>query len=191
MDVKMGARTFTEEDAEITDLRADLLQKMQKIDRSAPTAEELAAGGVTKSRYLYFRDSTTTTTEMGFRVDGCQLADGLDAQVPDTSELRTITELDEVLSAVSSYVQRRKALADSFIKQLVELRGLLEVCDVFMERSFIRTSLLFVYSSATNETQLAMIDFPKVTKRKTRLTHRDAWTPVRVLLLQRGWPSVV
>lgn len=108
MDVKMGARTFTEEDAEITDLRADLLQKMQKIDRSAPTAEELAAGGVTKSRYLYFRDSTTTTTEMGFRVDGCQLADGLDAQVPDTSELRTITELDEVLSAVSSYVQRRK-----------------------------------------------------------------------------------
>merc|ERR1719359_2054173 len=44
MDVKMGARTFTEEDAEI------LLQKMRKIDRSAPTAEELAAGGVTKSR---------------------------------------------------------------------------------------------------------------------------------------------
>ena len=117
-------------------------------------------------------------------------------------------------------------LADAFIKQLVELRGLLEVCDVFMERSFIRTSLLFVYSSVTNETQvrqqqqphrrewlaplgvsrrisahlgasrricaqLAMIDFPKVTKRKTRLTHRDAWTPVRVLLLQRGWPSVV
>lgn len=60
-----------------------------------------------------------------------------------------------------------------------------------MERSFIRTSLLFVYSSATNETQLAMIDFPKVTKRKTRLTHRDAWTPVRVLSFQRGWPSVV
>ena len=68
-------------------------------------------------------------------------------------------------------------LADAFIKQLVELRGLLEVCDVFMERSFIRTSLLFVYSSVTNETRLAMIDFPKVTKRKTRLTHRDAWTP--------------
>lgn len=41
MDVKMGARTFTEEDAEISDLRADLLQKMQKARRDtteiAPT----------------------------------------------------------------------------------------------------------------------------------------------------------
>ena len=33
MDVKMGARTFTEEDAKIPDVRADLLQKMQKARR--------------------------------------------------------------------------------------------------------------------------------------------------------------
>ena len=55
MDIKMGARTFIEEEASATSLRSDLLEKMLKVDASAATEEEKKAGGITKMRYLQVR----------------------------------------------------------------------------------------------------------------------------------------
>jgi len=109
MDVKMGARTFTEEEAAKAaaggEIRADLMKKaraqsrpapsplaprrnqrpfaphrlpatatarrglrraaqMLKVNKDAATPEELAQGGITKLRYLQFRDQSTTSTEV-------------------------------------------------------------------------------------------------------------------------------
>jgi hypothetical protein len=109
MDVKMGERTFTEEEAAKAaaggEVRADLLKKaraaatacplpparrhttaptpapaphslsraltgaptpaqMLKVNKEAATPEELAAGGITKLRYLQFRDQSTTSTDV-------------------------------------------------------------------------------------------------------------------------------
>ena len=76
MDVKMGQRTFTEDDAGSSELRSDLMQKMLKVDSNAATPEELAAGGISKMRYLQFREQSTTSRTLGFRVDAVQLAEG-------------------------------------------------------------------------------------------------------------------
>lgn len=50
--------------------RKDMYEKMMKLDPSALTAEEHALKGVTKWRYLRWRDTTTSTSSLGFRIEG-------------------------------------------------------------------------------------------------------------------------
>jgi len=176
MDVKMGERTFTEDDAEQAEPRADLLQKMLKVQSDAATPEELEQGFISKMRYLQFREQSTTSRTLGFRVDAVQLAEGVEAAVPDTAELKTITTREQVSRAIGQYAQLRPQLIDSFLAQLIEVREVLQKCECFMGHSMIRTSLLFVYSSVTNQTQVAMIDFPRAAS-MGRITHREPWQP--------------
>uniref|UniRef100_A0A669EZ66 Kinase n=1 Tax=Oreochromis niloticus TaxID=8128 RepID=A0A669EZ66_ORENI len=74
MDCKMGVRTYQEDElikARVkAPLRSDMYQKMVKMDPSAPSAEEHAQKGVTKWRYLQWRDSTSSTSTLGFRIEG-------------------------------------------------------------------------------------------------------------------------
>lgn len=56
MDVKMGCRTFLEEQVTEPKLRADLFEKMIKLDPDYPTSHERAEGKCTKLRYMQLRE---------------------------------------------------------------------------------------------------------------------------------------
>lgn len=47
-----------------------MYQKMVKVDPSALSEEEHKCRGVTKWRYLQWRDMTTSTSTLGFRIEG-------------------------------------------------------------------------------------------------------------------------
>ncbi|KAK0054916.1 inositol-trisphosphate 3-kinase B, partial [Biomphalaria pfeifferi] len=80
MDVKMGVRTYLEEELQKArkspSLRKDMYQKMIEIDVTAPTSEENEHKAVTKPRYMQWRDEMSSSVELGFRVEGIKKSDG-------------------------------------------------------------------------------------------------------------------
>ncbi|KNC72651.1 hypothetical protein SARC_14789, partial [Sphaeroforma arctica JP610] len=70
MDCKIGYRTFLESEVQNEELRPDLLGKMRKLSPGDITAEEEKAGGVTKLRYMQFRENLSSTSKLGFRIEG-------------------------------------------------------------------------------------------------------------------------
>ena len=70
MDIKMGTRTFLESEVENTKARHDLYDKMVKIDPSAPTEQEHSEKAVTKLTYMKFREELSSSSNLGFRIEG-------------------------------------------------------------------------------------------------------------------------
>ena len=89
MDIKLGTRTFLEDEVNNPDVRSDLLKKMDKLDSTAATEMERESvrrrpcrapgpayahaarsvppqGGITKLRYMQFRERTSTSSTLGF-----------------------------------------------------------------------------------------------------------------------------
>lgn len=185
MDVKMGLRTFSQAECRTAsdEPRADLLGKMIKISPDAPSEEERAAGGVTKLRYLRFRDEASSTKTLGFRIDDVTLNAEYDShELPSTKGLALVATPEQVRTVVAQYLQRRRPLLVSFVQQLRELQAALIACDAFATHCFLRSSLLFVYDGATNQTRVRLIDLTRTTQTEPaadgqprRLEHCVPW----------------
>lgn len=73
MDCKIGVRTYLEEELskakEKPKLRKDMYEKMIQIDKEAPSDDEHRAKGVTKPRYMVWRETISSTATLGFRIE--------------------------------------------------------------------------------------------------------------------------
>ncbi|VDP95453.1 unnamed protein product [Trichobilharzia regenti] len=75
MDCKIGQRTYLESEVSVdgTNVRKDLYLKMISTSPSAPTDKEHQDKGVSKIRYLQWRDSISSTAEFGFRIEAIKV----------------------------------------------------------------------------------------------------------------------
>ncbi|CAH8477481.1 unnamed protein product [Schistosoma bovis] len=72
MDCKIGQRTFSESEVigdSSENIRKDLYLKMMSTSPNAPTEREHREKGVSKVRYLQWRDTISSTAEYGFRIE--------------------------------------------------------------------------------------------------------------------------
>lgn len=77
-----------------------MFEKMLQVDPTAPTAEELQLGGVTKPRYMVWRETISSTASLGFRIEGIRKQDG-----SSSKDYKTVGSPQQILDVLSDFVQ--------------------------------------------------------------------------------------
>uniref|UniRef100_UPI0037E9829E inositol-trisphosphate 3-kinase A n=1 Tax=Semicossyphus pulcher TaxID=241346 RepID=UPI0037E9829E len=161
MDCKMGVRTFQEEELikarTKASLRSDMYQKMVISDPSAPSAEEHAQKAVTKLRYLQWRDTTSSTSTLGFRIEGIMMEDG--SVQRDFRKIFTSTQATE---ALLYFTRSHLDILKAYHSRLLSLSDALRNSLFFKTHEVIGSSLLFVHDHSS-KASVWMIDFGKTT----------------------------
>lgn len=163
--IVMGCRTVVPADFEVEGSApsAELLEKMRALDASAPTAEEEAAGGISRRRYLQFLDSSTSTSSLGFRIDAAKtVVDGELATLPlpEGKALETLHDEADVQAAIGTFLQDDYALCKAVLGKLQALCTALERSAFFARHVLLRSTLLMVYDDAARtKLELKMVSF--------------------------------
>jgi len=175
-----GTRTFLESDADNPRRRLDLMRKMASVDGSSLTEEERISG-VTKLRYMQFREVRSSTATLGWRVEGVRRVD--DARRVSTYPApKLLQSRPELEGALRWFCQRRPAVRAAFTRQLEALQAALESSSWFASNELVSSSLLFLYDDflfSTAPPGIWMIDFAKTVPLPPgqTLTHRAPWSP--------------
>ncbi|KYO28381.1 inositol-trisphosphate 3-kinase A [Alligator mississippiensis] len=175
MDCKMGIRTYLEEELtkarEKPKLRKDMYKKMIEVDPLAPTAEENAQHAVTKPRYMQWRETISSSANLGFRIEGIKRADGT-----CNTNFKTTKTQEQVFQVFMEFIEGNTAILKKYLRRLREIRTILESSDFFKRHEVIGSSLLFVHDSNRNA-NVWLIDFGKTTLLPDgqTLDHRIPW----------------
>uniref|UniRef100_A0A8C5R7Z3 Kinase n=1 Tax=Leptobrachium leishanense TaxID=445787 RepID=A0A8C5R7Z3_9ANUR len=154
MDCKMGIRTYLEEELQKALLkpnpRKDMYNKMVSVDPSAPTPEENEVKAITKPRYMQWRETMSSTAELGFRIEG----------VTVSAKFFKGQELFMVCLFQAAYVNR-----------LESMQAVLQDSVFFTSHEVIGSSVLFVHDRR-GFSNVWMIDFGKTSPVPAHLTLR-------------------
>ncbi|XP_039709407.1 inositol-trisphosphate 3-kinase C [Pteropus medius] len=175
MDCKMGSRTYLEEELvkarERPRPRKDMYEKMVAVDPGAPTPEEHAQGAVTKPRYMQWRETVSSTSTLGFRIEGIKKADGT-----CNTNFKKTQELEQVTKVLEDFMDGNRGILRKYVARLEELREALENSPFFRTHEVVGSSLLFVHDH-TGLAKVWMIDFGKTVALPDHqtLSHRLPW----------------
>lgn len=147
-----------------------MFEKMLQVDPTAPTAEELQLGGVTKPRYMVWRETISSTASLGFRIEGIRKQDG-----SSSKDYKTVGSPQQILGVLNEFVQNHPHALDQYIERLNQLAATLARSEFFASHELIGTSLLFVHDH--NKANVWMIDFAKTHRLPSgiKIDHRREW----------------
>ncbi|XP_065366000.1 uncharacterized protein LOC135958978 isoform X1 [Calliphora vicina] len=158
MDCKIGVRTYLEEELskakEKPKLRKDMYEKMIQIDPNAPSEDEHKAKGVTKPRYMVWRETISSTATLGFRIEGIKKSDGTSSK-----DFKTTKSREQIKSAFREFISGFPHAMARYIQRLRAIRATLECSDFFRSHEVIGSSLLFVHDR--KQANVWLIDFAK------------------------------
>ncbi|CAL8362514.1 unnamed protein product [Lota lota] len=148
-----------------------MYEKMVAVDPGAPTAQESAQRGVLKTRYMQWRESLSSTTTLGFRIEGVRKANG----ECHTNFKRTKSR-EQVTEALRDFVDYNPQTVRGYLSRLKQLRHALEASEFFRTHEVVGSSLLFLHDEA-GRSGVWMIDFGKTSPLPPPLTldHRTPW----------------
>ncbi|CAH8480689.1 unnamed protein product [Heterobilharzia americana] len=177
MDCKIGQRTYSESEVSAdgdlsTNIRKDLYLKMISTSPDAPTEKEHHEKGVSKLRYLQWRDSISSTTEFGFRIEAIKNYGECTRR-----DFQHTCAWNELTRHIKIFVKSRKLIAQNYLIRLLQLRTTLEISEFFASHEFIGSSLLFVHDES-GYANVWLIDFAKIacpSDNRLRLNHRSQW----------------
>ncbi|XP_063547639.1 uncharacterized protein LOC134755091 [Cydia strobilella] len=174
MDCKIGVRTYLEEELakakEKTKLRKDMYEKMIQIDPKAPSEEEHRSKGVTKPRYMIWRETISSTSTLGFRIDGVKKADGTSSK-----DFKTTKSRDQIMEAFKEFTNNFPNAPARYLERLKSIRATLIESHFFRTHELIGSSLLFVHDK--RRASIWMIDFAKTVPvpDNVNIDHNSSW----------------
>ncbi|XP_058824869.1 uncharacterized protein LOC131685281 isoform X1 [Topomyia yanbarensis] len=174
MDCKIGVRTYLEEELskakEKPKLRKDMYEKMIQIDPNAPTEEEHRAKGVTKPRYMVWRETISSTSTLGFRIEGIKKSDGTSSK-----DFKTTKSRDQITEAFKEFTEGFPHALPKYIQRLKAVRATLSYSDFFRQHEVIGSSLLFVHDR--HNASVWLIDFAKTVALpdSVAISHDSTW----------------
>ncbi|XP_040055379.2 inositol-trisphosphate 3-kinase A [Gasterosteus aculeatus] len=175
MDCKMGVRTYLEEELvrarERPKPREDLYKKMVEVDGDGPTAQEHSQRGVTKPRYMQWRESMSSTNTLGFRIEGIKKCDGT-----CRTDFKRTRSRQDVIQVFKDFVGGNVNIIKSYVSRLTEIQQAMRTSQFFRQHEVIGSSLLFIHDH-TGNAQVWIIDFGKTTAlpQGQTLKHDIAW----------------
>ncbi|KAH7645214.1 hypothetical protein HUG17_0752 [Dermatophagoides farinae] len=180
MDIKMGIRTYLEEELvkanEKPRLRKDMYEKMVAIDPDEPSDEEKLQKAITKPRYMVWRETISSTSTLGFRIDGMKSGcNCLKTTSPSVKDFKRMKSVDAVRSAILEFVGDKHEYLITYLEKLKLIRKQLEQSNFFQTHEMIGSSLLFVHDQ--QHANIWMIDFAKTYPLSDglQINHRDQW----------------
>ncbi|CAG2165287.1 unnamed protein product [Oppiella nova] len=171
MDIKMGTRTFLEDEVTNTKARQDLYDKMIKIDATAPTELEHQQRAVTKLTYMKFREALSSSSNLGFRIEGFKA--GEDLQL--CKDLKLVKHREEVKATLEAFLMHKNQVRLKLIDRLKQLALRFECSEFFNSHEVIGSSLLIIHNGKS--AGVWMIDFAKTIPVPEGLTidHKSQW----------------
>ena len=173
MDCKIGVRTYLEEELakarEKPKLRKDMYEKMVAVDPEAPTAQEHLLKGVTKPRYMVWRETISSTATLGFRIDGIKKDNN------SSKDFKTTSTKEQVIGCFRTFLADCPHVLQLYLDRLDEIREALARSSFFKTHELIGSSLLFIHDNKS--ANIWMIDFGKTVSVPAGRTidHRSAW----------------
>lgn len=181
MDIKMGQRTYLHNKSNTKKKRLDLLEKMMKVDPTEATEEEKREG-ITKLRYMRFREMQSSTAELGFRIEAMHVSRD-PAEGPQTSETAEGSSFSKyfvpksragVEDEIKRFLKGSPEAQRKFVIRLREMRERLPTSAFFARHEVIGSSLLLVYDR-TGNASISMLDFAKTMPSETVIKHDVAY----------------
>jgi len=173
MDCKIGVRTYLEEELakarEKPKLRKDMYEKMVAVDPEAPTAQEHLLKGVTKPRYMVWRETISSTATLGFRIDGIK-KDG-----NSSKDFKTTSTKEQVIKCFQNFLKDYPHVTQLYLDRLCRIRAVLDKSEFFRGHEMIGSSLLFIHDSVS--ANIWLIDFGKTVgvPQGRDINHKSAW----------------
>ncbi|XP_014668488.1 PREDICTED: inositol-trisphosphate 3-kinase A-like [Priapulus caudatus] len=175
MDCKIGVRTYLEEELakarEKPKLRKDMYEKMIQVDADEPTEEEHAQRGVTKPRYMVWRESISSTASLGFRIEGIKRADG-----SSTSDFKKTKTKEQIAQVMRCFIDDNDEIRKKYLRRLKAIRTTCETSPFLAAHELIGSSLLFVHDTS-GYANVWIIDFGKTLPlpEGAAVTHTVPW----------------
>ncbi|XP_026163374.1 inositol-trisphosphate 3-kinase A [Mastacembelus armatus] len=161
MDCKMGARTYLEEELvrarERPKPREDLYNKMVEVDSDGPTPQEHSQRGITKPRYMQWRETMSSTNTLGFRIEGTKKSDGT-----CRTDFKKTRSKQAVIQVFKDFTGGDINITKSYLSRLMAIQQALKTSEFFKRHEVIGSSLLFIHDH-TGKAEVWIIDFGKTT----------------------------
>uniref|UniRef100_T1L5Q7 Kinase n=1 Tax=Tetranychus urticae TaxID=32264 RepID=T1L5Q7_TETUR len=171
MDIKMGSRTFLEDEISNAEPRSDLFEKMVKLDPSALSDEEKQAMAITKLKYMQIREQLTSSSKLGFRIEAL-LKTNLHQTKKDLAFVNTKEQVKKVLR---EFLPTDRGQFHEILDRLDLIQSSFKCSSFFESHEIVGSSILLVYDS--DKVNIWMIDCAKTVSLPKAITidHVSPW----------------